>query len=152
VIVGLEESGYPDLATALAWATIKTFHANYREFALPSSGRGAGAKWFSWTAAQYIQAVIDHLFGVNVEACSRRILISPHIPRDLYGKNLALENLLLPNGGRLSVHIRQSASTRATMVVEVTSSFPEGRVVVSLPGTSQERSVLSQPHVPIEFR
>jgi hypothetical protein len=89
---------------------------------------------------------------VKVDAPARRIVISPHIPRDLYGKNLALENLLLPGGSRLSVHIRQSAGTRAQIAVETKGTPSESQFVISLPGTSAERMVRVQPQVRIEFR
>ncbi len=39
VVAGLAESGRPDLSAELNWATINTWHGNYREFIRPSGGR-----------------------------------------------------------------------------------------------------------------
>src|SRR5260370_19198456 len=79
VIAGLEESGRPDLAAELNWATIKEFHSDFREFLLPSTGAGQGAKDYAWSASQYIGSVIPHLFGVDFSAFAQHVSIAHQI-------------------------------------------------------------------------
>jgi Trehalase len=143
VVAGLEESLRPDLAAELNWATIKTFHSNYREYVLPSTGEGLGAKNYAWTASQYIGAIIEHLFGIDYDASEKRLRIAPHVPKALYGKNIALAGLILPNDKdtRLTVHVKQTSPTAATIQVEITGPLPEGDLLVTLPGTQKEYRV-----------
>jgi hypothetical protein len=65
VIKGLEDVGKHDLAAELTWSTIKTFNAKYCEYIVPSTGSGEGVQRYGWSASQYIQAIIEDLFGVD---------------------------------------------------------------------------------------
>jgi hypothetical protein len=143
VISGLEDSGRPDLAAELNWTTIREFHGRYREYLLPSTGEGAGTEGFSWTASQYIAAIVDHLFGVEYDATEHRLLITPHVPRALYGQDISLSNLILPTGKstRVSVRIHQSSARTAVISVSLTGELPAGELQVVLAGTAQEHHV-----------
>jgi hypothetical protein len=143
VVAGLQESARADLAAELNWATIKGFHANYHEFINPSSGEGQGVNRFAWSASQYIEAVIDHLFGVEYDAIERRLVIAPHVPKELYGKEITLEDLQLPSAGaRLSVRITQLSATEATIRTVIGGKLPKRtQLSISLPGTTEERQV-----------
>lgn len=140
VITGLEDAGEANLAAELNWASIKAFHGNYREFYLPSSGEGQGAKRYGESASKYIEAIIDHLFGVDFDAIRKRLRITPRIPQALYGKHLALDNLILPTGAdtRLSVSINQSSKKSATITLRITGQLPEGTLQVELPGSPKK--------------
>jgi len=142
-IKGLEDAGRPDLAAELNWATIKEFHQNYHEYLLPSTGEGQGTNRYGWTASQYIEAVIEHLFGVDFDAIQRRVRIAPHVPKELYGQDIALRDLLLPTGGgtRLLVHVHQISPTAASIRVDITGPLPQGDLMVTLPGSGKERRV-----------
>lgn len=142
VIDGLEESHRPGLAAELNWATIKEFHLNYREYVVPSTGEGQGATNYAWSASQYIGAVINHLFGIHYNAIRRRLRIAPHVPRELYGHEIAITNLILPDErSRLSVFITQSSPNAAEIKVHVAGKLPGGELLVALPGTDKERRV-----------
>ena len=143
VINGLEESGRPDLAAELNWATIKEFHEKYREFLLPSTGTGAGTDRYTMSASQYIGAIIEHLFGVDFDAIEHRVRIAPHVPQAVYGQDLAMDDLILPTGAdtRLSIHINQISPTVATIRVNVIGKLPPGKLIVALPGAGKERRV-----------
>jgi glycogen debranching enzyme len=143
VIKGLEESGRPDLASELNWATIKEFHTNYYEFLLPSTGVGGGTDRYTWSSSQYIEAIIEHLFGVDFDAINHRVRIAPHVPQALYGQDIALDDLIIPTGAdtRLSVHIDQSSPTAATIRINIRGTLPPGDLVVVLPGTAKEDHV-----------
>jgi len=154
VVSGLEESRRADLAAELNWSTIKTFHSNYREYALPSSGKGQGAKNYAWTASQYIGAVIEHLFGIDYDAIEGRVRITPHIPKELYAQSVALEDLILPTGSdtRLSVHVKQSSPATATVSVDVKGTLPSGELEISLPGTEKVQRVSMRNSFTATFR
>lgn len=91
IVAGLEDSGRHDLAADLAWATIKAFIANYSEYLAPSTGAGHGVKRHGWSAAQYIQAVIEHLSGVDYDRIEGRLRVFPGMPRQLVGADARLE-------------------------------------------------------------
>ena len=67
IIAGLEDCGRHDLASELAWMTIKAFNHNYWEYLVSSTGKGEGENRYSFSASQYIQAIIEHLFGVDYD-------------------------------------------------------------------------------------
>jgi hypothetical protein len=140
VIRGLKDSEHPDLAAELNWATIREFDENYREYVIPSSGRGGGAKRYAVSAAQYIQAIIENLFGVDFDAIEHRLTIEPHVPKSLYGKNLALENLILPTQGntRLSVMINLHDARAGKITVKIAGDLSEGSVQIALPGSAKK--------------
>jgi hypothetical protein len=154
VVSGLEESGRPDLAAELNWATIKEFHGNYYEFLLPSSGAGAGTNRYTWSASQYIGAIVEHLFGVDFDRLQKRLEIAPHIPEALYGRDLALEDLLLPVGAdtRLSVYVRQVSLGAATIRVKITGPLPDGDLLLALPGTAKAAHVSMRRSFAATFR
>jgi len=135
-VKALEEAGRPDLAAELNWKTIQIFHINYREYANPDTGKGGGAQDTTATAAIYIAAIIDHLFGIDYDAIEKRLTISPHIPKELYGKELKIERLILPTAKgdtRLSLSLRQSGPSRGRVEMAVSGPLPEGTLELSLP-------------------
>ena len=153
IIKGLEESGRPDLAAELNWATIKAFHNNYWEFLLPSSGRGGGVAGYGMSASQYIEAIVEHLFGVNVDRIRKRLRIEPHVPRALYGEEIALEDLIIPSEGntRLAVRVKQIRAGAAHVVVNIEGPLPEGILEVALPGAGKKVEVPIQSSLMADF-
>jgi Trehalase len=134
VIQGLEDTGYSDLAAELNWNLICGFNSKYREYLIPSTGEGVGAQGFSWTASQYVAAIVDHLFGVHFDAIAKVLTINPYVPKALYGVPISLKDLLLPQGNstRVSVRILQSSAKTAHIVVTISGAIPTGRLVVKL--------------------
>jgi hypothetical protein len=135
VTSGLIESGYHDLAAELSWSTIKAFHRNYAEYLAPSTGSGEGVARYGWTAAQYIQSIVEHLFGVDYDRARNRLRIFPHVPPELARERLALRGLLLPDGARLDVTVHQgevSARVQGKLAVksiDVVAALPaQGRL------------------------
>jgi hypothetical protein len=140
VVTGLEESGHPDLAAELNWATIKAFHMHYREFLLPSSGEGRGGEDNGLSASQYVAAIVEHLFGVDFDRAHKWLRIEPHVPQALYGQTIVLESLILPTEGdtRLSLRIKQSALGSAEVGVDITGPLPLGSLEIALPGSARK--------------
>jgi hypothetical protein len=136
IVAGLEDAGRDDVAAELTWATVKAFNANYAEYLVPSSGTGQGVKRYGWSASQYIQAIVEHLFGVDYDRLERRLRITPRLPKALFDQELALDGLLLPTGGdtRLSVKVKQHSAEAAEIEVRISGPLPEGALEVALPG------------------
>lgn len=153
VVAGLEESGLPGLAAELNWATIKAFHGNFYEYLIPSTGHGEGTRDMTITAAQYINAVIDHLFGVAYDQRTRRISITPHIPKELFGKELALNEVILPDGDgtKISVRIRQISATAGSFTFQSTSPLPHVSVQFQLPASTKRITSAAQDVVSVRF-
>ncbi|MCC6486287.1 MAG: hypothetical protein IT364_02195 [Candidatus Hydrogenedentes bacterium] len=143
VIEGLRDVGRPDLAAGLSWATIRAFNGNYAEYLVPSTGSGEGVARYGWTAAQYVQTIIEHLFGVDFDATRQRIRIIPMVPQDLWGQELQLENLILPAEpeSRLSVSVLQTSAVNVSINATIQ---PE------LPGYALDLGVPTGPHHPTQ--
>jgi len=135
IIKGLEDSGYHGMAAELIWSTISTFNANYHEYIVPSTGSGEGVQRYGWTASQYIQTVIEHLFGIDYDRFENRLRILPHIPDDLKDKKISISNLIIPaeKDVRLSLYVDQTSGSSVKIGVEITGPLPSGRLEVFLP-------------------
>ncbi len=106
VVNGLKDAGEPGLAAELNWQTIKAFNGNYSEYLVPSTGSGEGVKRYGWTASQYIQAIIENLFGVGYNVFEKRLRIIPHIPKELINKEISISNLTIPSHESLKLNLR----------------------------------------------
>ena len=135
IIAGLEDSGRHDLASELAWMTIKAFNHNYWEYLVPSTGKGEGEDRFTFSASQYIQAIIEHLFGVDYDRMRGRLRIVPHVPVELEGQDLSLDALILPSGlaNRLSLHIRREKGGETKVAIEIEGPLPQGHLEILIP-------------------
>ena len=102
IATGLRESGEKELAAELAYRTVKEFSGNYAEFLSPSTGIGHGVKRYGWTASQYIQLIIEEIFGVNDDRWTGVVSVDPNIPGELTGSEISLSGLPV-KGGELSV-------------------------------------------------
>lgn len=106
VIQALFACGRADLAGELAVATVREFGGRYTEFHHPFTGAGWGVRDYAWTAGQFIQIIIEDIFGVCFDAAAGRLLLQPHIPARYAGERLALEGLRLPDGNLLSIQVQ----------------------------------------------
>ena len=82
-IQGLEDIGRYDLASFLSLKTVKLFNANYSEFLKPSDGSGNGERRYAWSASQYIQILIENIFGIDYDGFSKTITIRPNLDEAL---------------------------------------------------------------------
>lgn len=113
VVQGLKDSGFKELAAELAWRTVREFHANYAEFLQPFNGSGHGVKRYAWTASQYIELVLDVIFGISADAGEKRVTVSPLLCGELQSGRLHAKNVRLPDGGTLSVEIENGKVIKA---------------------------------------
>lgn len=107
IVQGLEAIGRYDLAAELSLKTVRLFNANYTEFLKPSDGSGHGVKRYAWSAAQYIQLIVENIFGIEYNNFTKTIRIQPNLHHTLAGKEIAIKSLRLPDDSRLSVHVLQ---------------------------------------------
>jgi hypothetical protein len=144
VIHGLENVGKHDLAAELAWTTIKTFNAKYCEFIVPTTGSGEGVQRYGWSASQYIQAVIEDLFGIDCDCLSKRLRIIPHIPSELLNQEITINNVRVPSldDVRLNLKIIQQGEGKATITVILNGELPREMIEIGLPGFAGQRVAL----------
>ena len=142
IIAGLEDAGRHDLAAELNWSTIKTFNSNYCEYVVPSTGSGEGVQRYGWTASQYIQAVIEHLFGVDYDRLQKRLRIVPHVPDELKDQKISISNLIIPDEKEVLLHlmIDQTSIAQVTIDINISGPLPMIDLEVFLP-TYHEKQV-----------
>jgi len=131
-ILGLEDIGRYDLAAYLSLRTVNLFNANYAEFIKPSDGTGHGEKRYAWSASQYIQILIENIFGIDYNGFNNTITIRPNLDGSLTGKDISLEKLLLPDGNRLSLYISKGSDS-TTIRYRIDGENKDKRIVISLP-------------------
>ncbi len=112
VIDGLRDVGRRDLAAELNWMTIKQFNKRWAEYLHPTTGSGEGVQRYGWSASQWIQCVVEILFGVDYDQIANRLRVFPHVPEALKSEKLEISRIKLPNaeGSRLSVSITPEAN------------------------------------------
>jgi glycogen debranching enzyme len=93
IATGLRESGLNGLAAELAYKTVTEFSGNYAEFMSPSTGEGHGVKRYGWTASQYIQLIIEELFGISDNVWTGTVTVAPNLPAALAGKMVHIDGV-----------------------------------------------------------
>ena len=105
VVRGLLDCGEDTLAAELAWKTVRIFNHNCAEFANPFDGRGHGVEKYGWTASQYLELLVEVIFGIRYDVRRNEVTVSPKLCGALSGERLSLEDVRLPNGQTLDVCI-----------------------------------------------
>jgi len=106
VIRGLSDCGEDALAAELAWKTVKAFNQNCAEFINPFDGSGHGVMQYAWTASQYLEIIIEIIFGIRYDAEGDTVTISPKLTKELRESSLSIKNLSLTEEKRLDVTIK----------------------------------------------
>ena len=137
IIKGLIDIGRHELASELNWATIKAFNANYYEFLEPETGAGQGTEGFSSTAAQYIEAIIENLFGIDYDRQALQLTLFPHVPAELEGRELRIDNLTVPGseGNKLGLKLKASGSD-VEIDLTVTGPLDQQTLLLLMPAES----------------
>lgn len=118
VMAGLRDVGRSDLAAELAWQTIRLFAGNYAEWLEQETGTGQGVKRYSWSAGQWLQAIIEHLFGIAYDARRNTIHIRPQVPVALRGQRLTIQNLRLPPDGAGALAVTLKVQNNGAVEIE----------------------------------
>ena len=110
-IRGLIDSGEDELAAELAYKTLLSFKGNCTEFINPFDGSGHGVEKYGWTASQFIELIVEVIFGVSYSAAKKEITVSPKLPRSLRNAALHLGELSVSPDIKLDIHINNGAIT-----------------------------------------
>ncbi|MBR5508397.1 MAG: hypothetical protein IKV88_10135 [Clostridia bacterium] len=105
VIRGLIDSGERELGAELAWKTLVAFGKNTAEFINPFDGAGHGVIKYAWSASQYVELIVEVIFGISFDGEKKQVSISPNLPSELKDKKLSLEEVNLTDDTKISVYI-----------------------------------------------
>lgn len=105
VVRGLIDCGENELAAELALKTLVAFKSNCAEFINPFDGSGHGVEKYAWTASQFIELIVEVIFGVSYFAKRKEIKISPKLPPNMKNGHFALVNLKVDSDISLDIHI-----------------------------------------------
>lgn len=102
---GLCDCGEDALAAELALKTLRAFNHNCAEFVNPFDGRGHGVEQYAWSASQYVELLVETVFGVSYSAADRTLHIAPRLTEELKGERIELLDLPLASGLRADVTV-----------------------------------------------
>ena len=105
VVRGLCDCGEKEIAAELALKTIRAFNHNCTEFINPFDGSGHGVLQYAWTASQYLELVIETVFGISYRADERTVIVSPKITDNMKNECLELKHVYLSKDIFLDVNI-----------------------------------------------
>lgn len=105
VIRGLLDCGETEMAAELALKTVYAFNHNCAEFINPFDGRGHGVIKYAWSASQYIELIVEVIFGISYNASKKEVVVLPNLAKELQGASLSLKNIKLSADVKLSVFI-----------------------------------------------
>lgn len=106
VVRALIDCGENELAAELALKTLKFFKSNCSEFINPFDGSGHGVEKYAWTASQFIELIVEVIFGVGYDARNKEIEISPNLPEELKNCYLVLKDLKIDSDINIDIHIK----------------------------------------------
>ena len=109
VVRGLIDSDEEELAAELALKTLNAFKSNCSEFVNPFDGKGHGVEKYAWTASQFLELLIEVIFGVSYNATKNEITISPRIVGSLKNEKLSLENLKINSEQSIDIYIEKGS-------------------------------------------
>ena len=118
IITGLRDSGCRKESAHMSYQTIMTFNGNYAEFISPSTGIGHGVERYGWSASEYIELIVEEIFGIRYNAWTDTLTVSPNIPEEIYGETISIKNVSLGNGKY--VHVAIECAKNPKVAYEVT--------------------------------
>ena len=95
VVRGLLDCGEKDLAAEFALKTVRAFNHNCSEFINPFDGSGQGVLKYAWTASQYLELLIEVIFGVRFDAEKAELSVAPNLTPSLAEESISIEGLQL---------------------------------------------------------
>lgn len=93
VVRGLIDCNENELAAELALKTIRAFSNKYSEFINPFDGSGHGVEKYAWSASQYIELIVEIIFGIDCNTLKPEIAITPNLPLEWKNKQMTLKNI-----------------------------------------------------------
>jgi len=111
VVRGLCDCGENELAAELALKTLRAFNRNCTEFINPFDGSGHGVLQYAWTASQYLELIIETLFGIAYRAEDRTITLSPRLTKALQNTCMSIKGLAVTSEILLDLTVDHGAVT-----------------------------------------
>ena len=111
VVRGLSDCGERELAAELAGKTIRACNHNCAEFLNPFDGSGHGVVQYAWTASQYLQLIIETVFGVVYRSEDRSVTVAPHLTAAWKKERLSLRRLCVTHDVFIDITIEQGVVT-----------------------------------------
>lgn len=124
IIDGLKDEGRHDLASELNWMTIKQFNKRWTEYLHPTTGSGEGVQRYGWSASQWIQCVVENLFGVDYDQIANRLRVFPQVPMALNAERLSISKILLPNSSKSRLSVSISPDVNGSRRIDVVFTGP----------------------------
>ena len=93
VVRGLSDCGEKELAAELAYKTICALNHNCAEFLNPFDGSGHGVVQYAWTASQYLELLIETVFGVAYRAGDRTVVVCPSLTEGMRKECFSIRKL-----------------------------------------------------------
>lgn len=95
VVRGLIDSGEHELAAELALKTIYAFNNKCTEFINPFDGSGHGVLKYAWSASQYLELLIEVIFGICSSSDKREVCISPNLCQNLKNSRISITDIMV---------------------------------------------------------
>lgn len=111
IVRGLLDCGEKELATELALKTIYAFNNNCSEFINPFDGSGHGVLKYAWTASQYLELIIEIIFGIRSNMTEKEVCISPNLCDELKKQEISIEGVMVFKDVLLDVSIAKGKTT-----------------------------------------
>lgn len=111
VVRGLCDCNEKDLAAELAFKTVSIFNHNCTEFVNPFNGSGHGVLQYAWTASQYLEILIETMFGITYKANDKTVIISPKLTKELKMERIYIKDLCITNGIFIDITIAHGVVT-----------------------------------------
>lgn len=111
VVQGLLDCGEKELAANLALKTVYAFNNNCSEFINPFDGSGHGVLKYAWTASQYLELIIEVIFGISSNKTKSEVYISPNLCNELKKQKILITNIMVFDNTFLDVCIDKGEIT-----------------------------------------
>jgi len=108
VVRGLCDCGEDALAAELALKTLYAFNHNCAEFINPFDGVGHGVLQYAWTASQYLELLIEFIFGVDYDAKNKTVKVCPRIKKELRHERFEIKGLRLAENLLIDIVIKDN--------------------------------------------
>ncbi len=93
VVRGLIDCGENELASELALKTVYAFNNKCSEFINPFDSTPHGVEKYAWSASQYLELIIEVVFGVSADFAQKEVRINPHLTDGLKNEKLSLTGI-----------------------------------------------------------
>lgn len=106
VVRGLLDYDENELAAELAFKTVYAFNNKCTEFINPFNASGNGVLKYAWSASQYLELIIEIIFGVSSRSDANEVFIAPNLFKELKQCDISITDLMIFDGIYLNVYIK----------------------------------------------